>query len=716
MSRVSSRCVASQESGEIRAVSDLIFTAGASVRKSVVVAGGDRLSDVLLAEAAQDHGIVARVILVGDEGRIREALEQTHLAVTAEDIIPARGDAETAAKAVACAQRGEADIIVKGGTPTTALYRELLKIRVRTTISVVTCFDAAPLAEGRPMLLTDPAVTVSCTYARLVDIIENAAEVARLVLGRERPKVAVLSITEEEVRALESSRLARALTERRWEGLEVYGPLSFDLAVDPQSVIAKKLLERFPGSGSVAGQADVLACTGIDQANLAYKAVMEMAKYGIASLANITTGLQVPVAPVSRSDPLSTRLGSIALASLYAQRKAELSRARTISLPSSRAYRVLAINPGSTSTKLSFFAGEREVASCEARQLTPANGGSDLDSRRGLIQQFLREQGIAGVDAVVGRGGLLPQGKRKLASGVYAVARLEDGVVVVDEALVRAVTEQAEFAHPSNLGIPLAAEMARALQAPAFTVDPVGVDEFAPEAEVSGYAPVRRRSTGHVLSLKAAARHACQDLGRSPAEANLVVAHLGGGVSIAALRRGAIVDSNIALLGDGPFTPQRAGALPLRDLIALCYSGRFSREELEAELSARAGLYSYLGTHDLSEIENQVSAGKEEARLVLEAMCYQFAKQIGAMSSVLRGEIEAVVVTGGLARSRVVMEKLRSQVSYLAPLLIYPGSLEMSAMAAGAGRALSGEEAVLRWADFAPDASAEKEVGDGESV
>lgn len=310
----------------------------------------------------------------------------------------------------------------------------------------------------------------------------------------------------------------------------------------------------------------------------------------------------------------------------------------------------------------------------------------------------------------------MPQGKRKLASGVYEVARLEEGVVVVDETLVRAVTEQAEFAHPSNLGIPLAAEMARALQVSAFTVEPVGVDEFAPEAEVSGYAPVRRRSTGHVLSIKAAARRAGQDLGRSPAEANLVVAHLGGGVTIAALRRGAIVDANTALLGDGPFTPQRAGALPTRDLIALCYSGRFSREALEAELSSRAGLYSYLGTHDLGEIENQISAGKEEAGFVLEAMCYQFAKQIGAMACVLRGEIEAVVVTGGLARSRAAMEKLRSRVSHLGPLLVYPESLEMSAMAAGAGRALSGEEPVLRWADFAPDASAEKEVGDAEAI
>jgi len=401
MSSVPSQSGASQERSEIRAVSDLVFAAGSLPHKRVVVAGGDRLSDVLLAEAAQDHGIVARVILVGDEGRIREALERTHIAVTAEDIVPARDDAETAAKAVACAQRGEADIIVKGGTPTTALYRELLKIRERPTISVVTCFDAAPLGGGRPMLLTDPAVTVSCSYPRMVDIIENAAEVARLVLGRDRPKVAVLSITEEEVKGLASSRMAAALRARRWSGMEVYGPLSFDLALDPQSVTAKKLTERFPESAAVAGVADVLACTGIDQANLAYKAVMEMAKYGLASLTNITTGLQVPVAPVSRSDPLSTRLGSIALASIYAQRKAELGRPRTISLPAARSYRVLVINPGSTSTKLSFFAGEREVASCEARQPTRASGESDLDSRRRLIQQFLREQGGARVGAVV---------------------------------------------------------------------------------------------------------------------------------------------------------------------------------------------------------------------------------------------------------------------------------------------------------------------------
>jgi butyrate kinase len=692
---------------EIQAVSDLVIVAGALEHKSVVVAGGDRVADLLLVEAAQDHGIVDRVILVGDERRIREAIEQTHVMVDPADIIPAADDRDTAAKTIACAQSGDADIIIKGGTPTPALYRELLKIRIRPTISVVACFDAAPIAGGRLMMLTDPGITVLCTYTRMVDIIESAADVARVVFGRARPKVAIISANEEDIKALASSRIAAELTRHHWSDTDVYGPLSFDLAVDPESVKVKRLIERFPECAAVAGQADILAFTNIDAANAVYKSIMAMSDYGVASIANITVGLEVPVAPVSRAELLSSRLASIALTSIYTQLRPPGERRRrrdALVAPSCRRHRVLAINPGSTSTKLSFFHGERELNAGEVRH-TPASPGvsDDIRNRLALVQEFIAEHAIENIDAVVGRGGLLPRGKRKLEAGVYEIARVEKGKVVVDDALVEAITYHAELEHPCNLGIPLAAEVARALGVPAFMVDPVVVDEFMPEAEISGYAPVPRRSAAHFLSVKETARRAAEELGHAVDQINLIVAHLGGGITVAALRRNRMIDGTISLLGDGPFSPQRAGRLPLKHVIALACSGEFTREQLERELSTRGGLRSYLGTYDLEEIERRIAAGDEAARLVVGAMIYWVAKEIGALATTLGGEVDAIAVTGGMARSHMIIDQLRARIGHLAPVVIFPESLEMQAMAAGACRALSGEEPIKRWADYAPE-------------
>jgi butyrate kinase len=676
---------------------------------SVVVAGGDRVPDLLLVEAAQDHGIVDRVILVGDERAVRDAIQQTHVEVAPGDIVPAGDDSDVAFKTIRCAQTGEADIILKGRLPTPALYRELVKIRTRPTINIVACFDAAPIAHGRLTLLTDPGVTVVCTYARLVDIIENAAEVARLVLGRPRPKVAILSANEEDIKSLPSSRIAAALTRRPWVDLDVYGPLSFDLATDPQSVAIKRLVERFPECEAVAGRADILVFTNIDAANAVYKSIMAMAGYGIAGLANITVGLQVPVAPVSRAELLSCRLASIALTSIFTQRRAAAKMTPApvvVPSPARRSYRILAVNPGSTSTKLAVYDGDRELCAAELRHSSDADAAADLRARLEVAKQFLGDNRIESIDAVAGRGGLLPRGKKKLESGVYEIARVDHGSVIVDEALVEAVSQRAQFSHPCNFGIPLAAELARALRAPAFTVDPVVVDELIPEAEISGYAPVERHGAAHVLSVRETARCAAEEIGHALEELNVIVAHLGGGVTVAAVSQGRIIDSTISLLGDGPFSPQRAGRLPLRDVIALAYSGDFSRAQLEEELSTRGGLHSYLGTHDVEDIEQRIAGGDNQARLLVDAMVYWIAKEVGALAAALGGEVDVVAVTGGMARSADIVERLRERISHVAPILVFPGSLEMQAMARGAGRALAGDEPIRRWADYAPDANA----------
>jgi butyrate kinase len=232
--------------------------------------------------------------------------------------------------------------------------------------------------------------------------------------------------------------------------------------------------------------------------------------------------------------------------------------------------------------------------------------------------------------------------------------------------------------------------LAQKLGVPALVVDPVVVDEFSPEAEVSGYEPVVRRSTAHALSIRAAARKTAQDVARPLEDINLVVAHLGGGITVAAVRGGKIVDNNIALLGGGPFTPQRAGDLPLGELIDLCYSGRFTRDELIAELTKKGGLQSYLGTHRMEEIEQRIAAGDKHAELVVKAMVYQIAKEIGKAFVAAGCDVEAIVMTGGLTQSKWVRDGLRRRVIRLAPVIVYAGSLEMAALAAGAVDMLSG--------------------------
>ncbi|MBU1695271.1 MAG: butyrate kinase, partial [Verrucomicrobia bacterium] len=248
-----------------------------------------------------------------------------------------------------------------------------------------------------------------------------------------------------------------------------------------------------------------------------------------------------------------------------------------------------------------------------------------------------------------------------------------------------------EMDHASNLGIPMAARLAREFGVPAFTVDPVVTDEFDPLAQFSGYAPITRKSTAHVLSVRALASKAAEAIGRPLEEISLVVAHLGGGITIAAVRNGRIVDNNIALLGGGPFTPQRAGALPTRELVELCYNGKFSKEELFVELTKRGGLVSYLNTSDVEKIQARIAKGDTRAQIVIEAMAYQIAKEIGAMYVAAGSDVEALVLSGGLARSELVVGFIKQRVGHLAPVMVYPENLEMAAMAAGAFKVLSGQ-------------------------
>lgn len=689
----------------VEKVVDLIDIAGRIPASTVVVAGGDRVEDLLLVESARDHGIVDRIILVGARNRIDAAVAEVAIEVAPEDIVAAENDEQAGRATVELIRSGAAGIVLKGGISTPVINRHMLPLALRSTVSLSSVFDAACISGGRPIILTDAGVTTVCNFGRMTDLIRNSVGVARLVLGIDRPRVAVLSANEKQVPSLPSTWMGLELAKRTWPDAVVCGPLSFDLATDPESV-AIKGLPHLPNASEVAGKADVLACPGIDTANAVYKTIASMTKFGEASIANITVGFPVPYVILSRSDSVETRLASIALAAIYNHRSRQEQAAKKavqVAVSGAVIHRVLALNPGSMSMKVALYENERCAHEAEMAYEIRLGGAASERSEQvreltELVAGVLEQWGGPRVDAVAGRGGFLPRPSGKLAGGAYVVAEKREDGIVVDENIVSSLLDHPEKDHASNFGAPVSAALARRLGVPAFVVDPVVVDEFLPEAELSGYRPIVRRSTAHALSIRAAARRAAQDTGRPLEDIALVVAHLGGGITVAAVRGGKIIDNNIALLGGGPFTPQRAGELPTGELIDLCYSGKSSREELIRELTKRGGLTSYLGTDRMEEIERRITGGDEEARRAVNAMVYQIAKEIGRAFVAAGCDVEAIILTGGLTRSALIRSSLRSRVIRLAPVVVYEGSLEMAALAAGVIDVLTGRQQPLRYA------------------
>jgi len=346
---------------------------------------------------------------------------------------------------------------------------------------------------------------------------------------------------------------------------------------------------------------------------------------------------------------------------------------------------LLIINPGSTSTKLAVFR-DREPVYAE----TLRHSSADLEKfagvidqfayRRGLVMEALVKSGIkpAELDAVVGRGGLL----RPVPGGTY----------LVNEAMLQDLRAEKRGSHASNLGGLIAHAIADELGIPAYIVDPVCIDEMEPVSRISGMPENPRESLFHALNHKAVARRAAEDMGKSYNEVNLIVAHLGGGISVGAHLRGRVVDVNNALAGDGPFTPERSGGLPVGKLVEMCYSGRYTRDGMMKKIVGGGGLVAYLGTNDALEVERRIEQGDGQARLVYEAMAYQVAKEIGACGAVLKGEVDAIVITGGIAHSSRLVGWIEERVRFIAPVKVYPGENEMEALAAGGLRVLAGLE------------------------
>jgi len=347
-------------------------------------------------------------------------------------------------------------------------------------------------------------------------------------------------------------------------------------------------------------------------------------------------------------------------------------------------HRILAINPGSTSTKIAVFDNETAVLEETIRHseldLSPFESIWDqYEFRKKTILEALRRNGIDvhSLTAVVGRGGLL----RPVVSGTYEVNQL----------MINDGREGVQGQHAANLGPVLAYGIGWDFGIPAFMVDPPSVDEFEPMARLSGLKAVMRRSLSHALNIKATARLAAVDMGKSLNELNLIVAHMGGGISVCPLRKGRIVDANDANSG-GPFTPERAGTVPTMGLIDFIFDNKLGREEAKRELIGHGGLVSHLGTNSAKEVEERVRSGDEHAALVYQTMAYQIAKEIGAMATVLMGDVDAIVLTGGLSGSEMIVGWIKERVGHVAPVMVYPGEDEMEALVLGSLRVLRGEE------------------------
>ena len=346
--------------------------------------------------------------------------------------------------------------------------------------------------------------------------------------------------------------------------------------------------------------------------------------------------------------------------------------------------RILVINPGATSTKIAVYEDETEVFSASLSHAPEELSGfsrvvDQLPLRERLVRSALQNAGYAtaSFDAVCSRGGLV----RHIPSGTYAI----------DDQVIHDIYHPPFGEHASSLGPLIAHSIAAEAQIPAYLVDPVSVDELQPLARVTGLDGMERESFFHALNQKAVARKAALDLGKPYESLNLIVVHMGGGVSVAAHEKGRVVDV-YNVKDEGSFSLDRAGGLPVNALVNLCYSG-ITKQDLKRKLSFEAGVFSYLGTRDFREVEKRMLEGDEKATLVYHAMAYQHAKDIGAMAAVLRYDVDAILFTGGIANSERFCAEIAGYVEKIAPIHRYPGEEEMRALALGALRVLRGEAA-----------------------
>jgi len=352
---------------------------------------------------------------------------------------------------------------------------------------------------------------------------------------------------------------------------------------------------------------------------------------------------------------------------------------------------ILAINPGSTSTKIAVFDNSKQVFLKNIKHST-----EDLDKfevitdqyeyRKNIIINELNQAltNISDIKIIVGRGGLV----KPIRSGIY----------IVNDALKDDLRKGILGQHASNLGGLIADDIAQSIDgAKAYIADPVVVDELEPLARISGHPLFERISIFHALNQKAIARAHAKSMSISYEDLNLIVVHLGGGISVGAHKKGKVIDVNQALDGEGPFSPERSGTLPVGALAKICFSGKYTLDEIKKMITGKGGYVAYLGTNDAYEVQKRAEDGDEKAALIQEAMAYQVAKEIGAMSTVLKGEVDGILLTGGIAYGKIFVSILKERINHLGEVFVYPGEDEMRALAYNGLMILEGEVQAMNY-------------------
>ncbi len=346
---------------------------------------------------------------------------------------------------------------------------------------------------------------------------------------------------------------------------------------------------------------------------------------------------------------------------------------------------ILAINPGSTSTKIAVYADTTPVFIQTIRHTTEELAPYDLvtdqfNFRKELILNELKNAEIPlnQIKVVMGRGGLLKP--------------VESGIIAVDDKMVHDLESCSYGEHASNLGGLIAYDLANSLpEANAYITNPVVVDELDDLARLSGHPLLPRRSIFHALNQKAVAREHAKSIMRKYEDLNLIVIHLGGGITVGAHKKGRVIDVNQGLDGDGPFSPERTGTLPVGDLVRLCYSGEYTMKQIMKMVKGEGGLVAYLGTNSAYEVEQRVSSGDTEAKYIYDGMAYQIAKEIGGMVAVLKSDVDGILITGGIAYDKYFVNQIISYIHRMAPVHVYPGEDEMKALAMNGLRLILGE-------------------------
>ena len=347
--------------------------------------------------------------------------------------------------------------------------------------------------------------------------------------------------------------------------------------------------------------------------------------------------------------------------------------------------KILVINPGSTSTKIAVYHNEDPIfvknIKHTSKELEKFDKITDqLSYRKNLIIDELNASEISDdhVKAIIGRGGLIKP--------------IESGVYLVNEQMIHDLKNSPLGEHASNLGGLIAYDIAHSLpDAKAYIANPVVVDEFEDIARISGHPLFQRKSIFHALNQKAVAHEHAKSIMRKYEDLNLIVVHLGGGITVGAHKKGRVIDVNQGLDGEGPFSPERSGTLPVGDLVRICFSNEYTQKEIKKMITGKGGLVAYLGTNNAYEVEKRVESGDQQAKLIYEAMAYQVSKTVGAMAAVLKGDVDGILITGGIAHDKWFVNQIIERVYKFGPVYVYPGEDEMKALATNALRVIKGE-------------------------